>query len=468
MYKARINLWNLHKNLKKDEKAVLVRKVRHTGGANELRHKGRPVQMHRLIRYCKENNILLEDQDTAAPYRAQQSTARPVNAIGQTESAAHELQSLFRSPWQPLRPIVSYDNIRTAEVVFLNLEAYLNNYFTTGLGTWYYQRASTMTAHKGLPSQNEVLVRNERAWEEVQRPNMMFTHIHDALHALRDGFPELAITEIGNASELVKVALIQQDPRLLPYLFASLSKLAKSKTRLAQQAVRFILDMTATSFCDTHPIKSIVHQWYTIDSVADRCCVWRGVIDAIGRFLGVFEDSKLLQQARRQYLWGLVEQSLFKAHVYLDGLYNMNGRVDEEISTYILHKTLLLVKQHRYMEAEVQSRRVLGLAEKAENEVSSSATSSKGRLSWQDAYYCLHRRAFVLTKMDRIVEAKSMWLRAFDFALTALGSDNVDTQLAGSYLDDFLIENGFFEESAALRAQHPWLLLRQKLPPNCL
>ena len=457
MFKARITNWNLHKNLKKADKASLIRKVRQTKGAGQLVFKGRPVQMHRLVRYCKENNVPPADLEPAALREQRRRSISPLNFGVSGELAALGLQSLFRSPSQPSWPIAMDGDMRTAEVILWNTETYLNFYFTTGPGTQYFKVDPTMAACKAL-------VKNEEAWNGIVEPKIMARNIRYASYAWENGFPHSAFEAADEASGLVKTLFEQQAPTLLAQLINALAYGAKGDFVFANNMRQFILDMAATVLGDEHPLSMILNSLSKLSSAVDKYHVRRAVTDAFDRCFEGLGDSGLLIETRTLHLYGLVEEGLMKeAQDYSDVIHQTGGRIAEQDPIHFCEAACLLPAHSKYIEAEIQYRRWLDLLKEAEDDVLAEGTSSCSLGRLRAIYGCQFGLALVLEFMDRIDEAKAIWRRALKFVCAAYGPDSIETQVTGSQLDDCLTENGCIEESAALRAQFPCLLRRKVL-----
>jgi hypothetical protein len=291
MYKARVNIWNLHKNLKKAEKASLLQKVRQIKGVNLTLFRGRPVPMHRLVRYCKENNVPTENLKIAPLRKRQRLLESPSDSGSHTASAESGLQSLFRSPHQPSPSIAVYGDTRTTEVIIWNTEAYLNYYFTTGPGTLYYEVKPAAVAGKELPATSLVLVKNERAWEDVVNPRTMYHHMIEAVWALKAGFIDSAFKALDKGYDLVQVLFKQQAPTLLSYLFLLFVSMLNDNSIFMRNVRQFILDMAATVNGGTHPRSIILNSLYTVSSTADKFYAWRAVVDALTESFVKLEDS---------------------------------------------------------------------------------------------------------------------------------------------------------------------------------
>ena len=243
-----------------------------------------------------------------------------------------------------------------------------------------------------------------------------------------------------------------------------LNELMGNASSLAQKTLQYILEMAKTVFKSSHPLSTIVNKFYALSSTGEKGYVWRGVTDALDRSFAVLEDSEVLEETHLRHLDGLRELGqLNEAQTYLDVIYSKNRRAEGKDPEYILYKAVFLSQQSRYMEAEIQFRELMGLVEEVEHEVFSDVTSSRSSLTRVDAYQCILFLADTLECLGRIEEAKPMYWRAFKLASAEWSPDSVRTESAGSVLDDFLTDHGFIEESTALKAQYPRLLLRQKL-----
>jgi tetratricopeptide (TPR) repeat protein len=453
MYKQRINDWDLHKNLKKAEKATLVRRWRQTGGADPLIFNGRPVEMHKLVRFCKDNHVPAGDQEISAPRKRQRRLECPVDTKIFVESVPHNLQSLLRPPAEPIKPIALDGSIRNAELIIWNTQNYLSAYFTTGPGNRYFNVDSSV--------QPPVRVKNKAAWEDVGGSFSMYDLVFDAFLALEQGFVDSAFEAMGKASTLLKVILEQQEPSFLAFLFATLLECTNRRSKLARKMQDFILEMVRVVLGDAHPITMIAQKFCMLSSAAEKGFVWGAATVALHKSFGALEDSKPLKDTRRTYFNGLQQ-------TYLDVLFFNDEEGKEKNPNYIYKMGRLLYSLHKYVEAEIQFRKCLELLKDSEHEILAGTTNSSF-LRWQDEITgCRYVLPIISERAERIDEAKAMWWRAVEFVSAAFGHDDIVTQAYGSRFDDFLELHGYEEQRAALRAQYPWLLLRQKLPPDSL
>ena len=469
MYKGRINAWNLHKNLKKAEKATLIRKVRQKRGASPLLFKGRPVPMHRLVRYCKEDRILTGGLEEMVRGEGQRPLALRVDASSCAEPAAHDLQSLFGAPAHPIRPIAIHGDMRTVEIIILNTDIYLNFYFATGPGTRYFIAEETVAGPQNLPGESLVLIKNEDVWAGVMEPSRMNRHISDAMEALHWGYTDSAFQVIEKATSLVQVLLEQQVPTLLAHLFSALVCRTKDHSHIARNVRQFILDMAAIVLGRTHPLSVIISSLCTLSSTRDKLCVWYALTEAFSKRLGALKNSTMLVVIRWSYCYALGEEGLTEeAQEYLEVVFSTKERNEEQKLEYISARAVLLRKQRKYMEAESECRKCLELLKGIEDDILAHRTNLEVTYRRQYLYGCLYGLAYILEAMQRIEEAKAMGWRFLEFSCAAYGPDSVDTAIAGSYHHDFLTRHGYIEESVALRAQYPFLVNRKKLPPESL
>ncbi|KAF7508934.1 hypothetical protein GJ744_008490 [Endocarpon pusillum] len=467
MYKGRINTWNLHKNLKKVEKATLIRRVRQTGRANPPLFKGRPVQMHRLVRYCKENKVPTSGLEAVVHRGGQRRLASPVDVSSGAESEAHSLQSLFRTPSQPARPITIHGDMRTAELIVWNSEVYFTEYFTSGLGTYYYRPKLTIAALSGRPTQNSVLTKNEEAWDGVVNALSVAHHITDAFWALQSGFAQSAFTAVNEALDLLETLFKQQSPTLLQYLINVLETEARGDSDLAKRVRQFITDMGTTVLGSAHPLSVILNSLCTISSTIGEMYAWRAVTDSFNKFFAVLEAPDTLFNLCLCYVDGLKARGwVQEAQDYLEVMYAPEGKIEEHNVTYIGQRAHLLRKQHKFIEAEVEYRKCLELLEWAERDILANGLHSGLQNGRSYIRTCQSGLARVLKHMGRIDEAQAMYRREVEFVCAAYGPDSIDIQIATSTFDDFLVKNGYIEESTALRAQYPFLLRRVSSHPR--
>jgi tetratricopeptide (TPR) repeat protein len=468
MYKTRINSWNLHKNLKKAQKATLVRKVRQKDGVEQLLPNGRPL-MPRLLRYCRENKAELRAIGAATSTNRQRRVNSILAASSHADAAALEVQSLFRPASQPFRPIAMYGDMRNAEAIKWYTEAYLDYYLTTGPGTLYYQRVPVETASDDGTAQSLTWTRNESAWSNVVATSTLIAHANDAMQALESGFSKTAFEAISKAQDLLQPLFKQQTPGLLPVLIYILAVKASGDSKFARNLRKFIFDMAATVLGTAHPLSMIIRTLCTLSSMADQLRVWCAVIDSYDKFLSVVKDSGTSEVIRWRYYRGLSQGNLIhEAQDYLEVMFGGHGVLREQNADYVSEKANLLRMQGKYVEADFQYRRCLELLKEAEDDIMAHGRNSTFLDEFCDTDDCLYGLADSLENTDRIDEAKVMYWRSFKFNCAALGPDSFDAQVAGACLDDFLNDHGYLEESATLRAQYPPLLRRDKLPRECL
>jgi tetratricopeptide (TPR) repeat protein len=459
-------MWNVHKNLKKAEKATLIRKVKQTRGADPLRFKGRPVQIHKLLRYCKENKISPQTLDTATPHSQQQRLQSPHDASSRADSATLELQSLFQSPSQPSQPVAMYGDMRTAEVIVWNTEIYMNSYFTTGLGTRYFKVKPTVVAREEVSGQSLVLVRNEGAWNGVVNPYMIYEHVFEAMAALEWGFIESAFESIDKAYGLVQILFEQEAPTLLSYLVDIFVSQAKGDSTFERNVRQFILDMAKTVLGHAHPLSKILSSLCIVASTNEKIHVWRIMCEALSKFFGALEDPVPLRATREQCMYGLRKNGFLKESEHY--FYLLYENMEEQNPTYISEKAFFLENQGNYTEAEILNRKCLELMKEAEYEILENDTTSNSLEWWSRIDVCQDGLARVLELTGRIDESKAIRWRNLHFISAAMGPDSVDFEVTVSGLDDFLQKQGYSEESAELKAQYPCLLRRKELPQESL
>jgi tetratricopeptide (TPR) repeat protein len=468
MYKARINAWNLHKNLKKAQKATLIQKARQRSGVERLLPNGRPL-MPRLLRYCRENKVEIQAIEAATSRNQQRRVNPSLGSSSREDAAALEVWSLFRSSSQPSQPIAMYGDMRNAETIIWHTEVYLNLYLTNGPGTLYYQMDPIEAARENSTAQSLVWTRNESAWSCVIDVDIVHYHVCDAMRALKWGFTESAFEEINKACVLLPVLFKEQTPHLLPTLISILVDKAGGDSNFARNVRQFIIDMAAKVLGAAHPISMITNMLCTFSSMADRLYAWRAVADSFGRGFRVVEDSIVTRNICWRYYCGLLNEDLIReAQEYLDVMYSADGDLREQDPEYLTEKASWLYKQGEYVKAGSLCRRCLELLKEAEHDIMVHGRNSTFLGKRSDITHCLYGLAYSLEDTERIDEAKVMFRRTFEFDSAALGPDSVEAVVSGADLDDFLIRHGYLEESATLRAQYPRLLSRNMLPPECL
>lgn len=469
MYKGRINGWDLHKNLKKAEKANLIRKVRQTRGANPLLLKGRSVPVHRLLRYCKENKVSPGGLEAMAHQGKQRRLQSLIDSSSHAGSAAHGLQELLRTPSQPARPIAIHGNMRTTEIIVWNTEVYLNEYFTSGLGTHYFKPKLTLAAHDGYTMQSRVLVKNKEAWDRVVNPFEMSNHVQRAFLALQSGFTQSAVTAINEGFDLLEALFKQQTPILVVCLIEIFETQANDDSKFARTVRQFILEMGTTLLGGAHPFLTILNSCCTIPSKIERFYAWRVVTDSFSKCFGALEDPQLLQDLRWCYFHGLKKNELVQeARDYLDVVYSPDTSTKEQDVRYTTETARFLRKQHKFIKAEVEYRKVLELLKEAEYDILEKGPYSHLLYLLNHLQSCLNGLAITTEQAGRTDKAQTIWERHLELVCAVYGPAKVEIQVIASYLDDFLNCYGYIEEGVALRAQFPCLLDRNVLPPESL
>lgn len=465
MYKARISAWKLHKNLKKAEKAVWVQKIRQTGAGGQLIYNGRPVE-HRLRRFCKENRVPAGPlREITRHYRDRRRRA-PIAVSSRIESATFDLHSFFQSPSQPAPPIALYGDIRFAEEIVRNVDIYMNFYFTSGLGTWYYKVDPTVPARNELTLQSQVLIKNQEAWRDIVRPETVIRQLDNALYAFRNGFIETAFQESHKALDLVKTILEQQTPTLISYFFAFFTSYRTYNTSQFEQNIsQFLIDMASNVLGKTHPMMEVINHLYMLSGLVEKCSVWRAATDVLEHSFRCLKDDEPVRITQWWYGSGIRAAGLItEAQDYLDVICGPNGTIQEQKPRYMGRKACFLAIQRKYLEAEIQLRECLELLEEDEFDILAEGSDSDW-LGWcGEIHGGLFHLAETLENTDRVDEAKAMWWRVIEFGFVVFGPEGVETRIFGSTFDKFLTWHGAMEERAVLRAQCPWLLSRKEIP----
>ncbi|KAF7512262.1 hypothetical protein GJ744_001830 [Endocarpon pusillum] len=464
MYKTRINSWGLHKNVKKAEKEDLLRQVRHGTRKDQLLRHGRPI-IHRLQRYCKENNVPPELSKIIL-YQARNARSGSHSAvITPVDSARRDELSLLYNSSQPCPPIALRGSIRAAEEIMWEIQLYLRDYFETGPGALYYKAKPNIGAHQADPIQTVVRVRNEEAWDGIVDASILYEHIEDASWALQEGFVETAFRSLAGASALFKTVLQQEEPKLIACLIGILTILEKYRFTALQMIWNDILQMATVVLTDAHPINRMMHRLCTLTTAREKSHVWRAVTDALGESFRLLEDSSPLDDAHDTCLQGLRRLGVIdEAENYLDVVYSARNENVEQHTEYIEDKAYLLYRKGNYVEAEVQYKECLRLLEGAEQDILIEGAVSD---SWVWSFCkrnSLRGLAFTFEEMGKIDDAKDMYGRALEFFATTVGPDNTETLTFGCRYEEFLTDHGFMEESRELRARWPCLLDRVEIP----
>lgn len=379
------------------------------------------------------------------------------------------MQSLFQPPTEPSQHVEFYGDTKTAEIFIWNTSAYFSSYFITGPGTRYYKVRWTRAASNDLPVQCPILDINEQGWDGVVQPYILHNHVYAASNALEKGLANSAFIAMHKAQSLLSTLFQQQAPGLLAALIGTLVDLLEQNSQLAKVALQFIVDMALTMLPPTHPLSMIISAFIALPFTTDRMSVWRIMTDVHSKSFAFVQDPAPTEMAGWRYFDGLMRMGHLKeAEDCLDRLFHADRNVKEEDPEYLSEKGIILYEQHQYMEAEIHLRKCLDLTRHVEEQVLAKITES----GWSNWCKCivisLYGLANVLESMDKVEEAKAIWWRRIEFCCAAWGPDDVDTQVAGSDFEDFLLQHDYIEESAALRARFPCLLQQNKLPPECL
>jgi hypothetical protein len=470
MYKARSRAWGLRKYLKKDEKERLVRQIMQSKPHGPFLHNGKPI-LHRLLRYCKENNISWESTESTTQHAENQSQRSPAANDSDISSATRSLQSLFRGHFQLSPPITIYGNMRVNETIVWTTQAYLSTYFVTGPGSRLYKADQPLEACHNSHDQSSVLVKNEEAWHGMTEPLEVTDGIHEALLALDCVLTDTAFTRLQNHLSFVKFLLEQQLPDLLPSLISILVTVAtqaSDNSQLARMVRDYILEMAATVLSEAHPITVILYQLSTPSLVAEKCHVWRAVTDVFSNAFDILKTPAWNQHHRLRFISGLKTLGFHdEAETYLDLNYKPSNLTNIFKGwNYYYQKGDLSSCRGDYVNAELYLRKCFQLWRNFE----SVPKFTDGRLL---GWYRLRTRCSVslantLENMERIDEAKAVMRQYFEGLHDGYSPDVAHMQVAGCHYDDFLTHHGYIEESMALRAQHPWLLTRNEIPKECL
>lgn len=460
MYKGRIKTWKLHKNLNKNEKATMIRKMRHGKPINQTLPNRRPL-LHRLVRYCKENRV---SPATLAMNSRDRRSTTPCNTDARITPAPPELQWLFKPAFQPAQPIALHGSIRAVEIVIQNINIYVNHYFTEGPGTRYYRKKFLGNAGQRSDSQAFILVEDEQAWQDVLDPVDVVNSMRNTDDAISIGFIESGFRELGNGMDRIKTLFTQQHPELIGNVFVFFFRHFPDGTKLAGKIRGLFLEMASIVLGSEHPLSIIVSQLSTLSNTAEKCYVWRALSDVLTTPFSLLEDNTLLRSMKWDCMNGLTDLgSLGEASDYLDMIV-LAKRGLEKGPTYLLSKGYLLHKQGKYLESRILHQESLENWKDHEQDVLAAGKDSES-IDWFYAIGdCMFYLAIALEELDEIDEAKALRRRAFDLSCRARGPDNADTQITGSILDKFLTRHGCFEERDALRAEYPALLDRKEIP----
>lgn len=471
MYKARSRAWGLRKYLKKAEKARLVRGIKQSKPHGPFLHNGKPIQ-HRLLRYCKENNISWEDTESTTQHGENQSQRSLAAHNSDISLATRSLQSLFRGHFQLSPHITIYGNMRVNEMTVWNTQAYLSTYFMTGPGSRLYKADQSLEACYNSHDQGSVLVKNEEAWHGTTEPLEVTDGIHEALLALDCGLIDTAFTRLQKHLSFVKTLLEQQLPDLLPSLISILVTVAtqaSDNSQLARMVCDYILEMATTLLSEAHPITVILYQLSTPSLVAEKCHVWRAVTDVLSNAFDILKKPAWNQHNRLRFISGLKTLGFHdEAEIYLDLNYKPSNVTNIfKDSNYYYQKGDLSSCRGDYVNAELYLRKCFLLNGNFES-VPPERTDIR-LLGW----YRLRTRCSVslantLEHMKRIDEAKAVMTQYFEGFRDGYSPGVAHIRVAGCHFDDFLTHHGYIEESMALRAQHPWLLSRNEIPKECL
>jgi tetratricopeptide (TPR) repeat protein len=460
MYKGRINAWKLRKNLNKDEKATMIRKMRHGKPINQTLPNRRPI-LHRLVRYCKENRV---SPATLAMNSRDRHSTTPCNTEAHITSAPPELQSRFKPAFQPAQPIALHGSIRAVEIIIQNIDIYVNHYFAEGPGTRYYKKKLLGDTDPRSHRQAFVLVKDEQAWQGVLDPVDVVNSMRNADDAISIGFIESGFRGLGNAVDLIKTLFTQQNPELIGNLFVIFFRHFPDATNLARKIRRLFIEMASIVLGSEHPLSIVVTQLSTLSNVAEKSYVWRTLSDVLTTPFSLLEDNTPLCSTKWDCINGLTDLgALGEASDYLDMIVLAKGEL-EKSPTYLLSKGYLLHKQGKYLESKILHQESLENWKDHEQDILAAGKDCESMELFYVIGNCIFYLAIALEDLHEIEQAKALRRRAFDLCCKARGPDTADSQITGSLFDKFLTHHGYFEERDELRAEYPALLDRKEIP----
>ncbi|KAF7513310.1 hypothetical protein GJ744_009731 [Endocarpon pusillum] len=461
MYKGRIKSWKLHKNLKKDEKVGLVRKIQQKRAVNNTLPNGRSI-LHRLERHCRENKA----PPTALATNSLDNHPRArFNAGDNAAGGSTVLQSLFGPAIEPTRSIALYGSIRSVEVIMQNVEIYMNYYFIEGPGTRYYKKKFVMIASQHAVGQ--VLVDDEKAWQHVLHPQVVTDIIGEAVIDLRSGFIDLALRKMNEAFELVRRLLKEQTPHLLSCLCVLLIGWGQNTPNFAEKIYEYLVEMASIVLGSAHPLSIVIKLLGSLSDNAEKTYVLCALSKALATSFSTLENPEPLSFAHSWCLHVLRKLgSINAARDYLNAAYV--GETAQKDSPYFLQKANLLYRQGKYLEAEIAYIKVLKLLKVYGQDMSGMEPAAESSSWCGQVGLSLLKLASTLDRTGKIDEARAMWRRVLDFASKFRGPNSTDYRNNGKAFDRFLTKHGYFEDREALRAECPWLLNRKKIPRKLL
>jgi tetratricopeptide (TPR) repeat protein len=485
MYKTRINAWKLHKNLKKKEKDNLVknlkkvdenylaRKVPQTCIGHPIVFKGRPVQPHKLIRYCKDNNLPLPANLQKASFPSQGCGGKSAPQTNSwPNSIANDLRRLFAPPTSPQPSVALYGDVKTTETILWNVEIYLKNYFDSGLGTYYFEVVPAPKNREEAIGKSARLVLNKEALLNSLDPSNIYVGIMNVGYEMNVGLIKPAFRTLDEVLDQVHGLLQEEAPGLLPYLLIVLIEHGRCSTNLDRQTTQFILRMANQVLGDTHSITVILNLIGMLGSLGDQCFVWRAVLEVFGKHFQDLEVSELFYRPSQAYLELLQRADMLEEGIiYMETLYAHRGQTKFAQIDYFVDYGYLLRRKGRNREAEAHFRRCVELCKEVESDILAGQLLDHDRqlIRIQNQMcYCRSRLADILEDKGRTDEAIVLWRQAVESSLAQWSYDPVACQIDVALFEDILTRHEYTVELAALREHFPFLLDRRKIPKEMM
>jgi hypothetical protein len=454
MYKGRIKSWKLLKNVSKDDKLAMLRKVRHGGAINQTLPNGRPI-LHRLLRYCKENKV--------SPATLAMNIRDGRLGTSRNISASRELHSYFESAFQPARPIAFCGTLRAVEISIRILETYLVHYFAEGLGSRYYKKKFL----GGSDSQAYVLATDRQACQDLLSPRLVYNSIIEASSAIRSGFIKAGFRKLHNTMDCFKSLFKQQSPLLISKFLLILLSRDSRDTKIFQMIKEFVLGMASTVLRETHPLNVIAKELTTLSNVAEQCYVWRALTEMMVTPFSLLEDSSPLTLAITDCVVGLTGlDSKDEASNYLDSLFA--GRLQRRQPEFLPLKGRLLFYQGRNSESIILLRECLDIWKVDEQDILAAGEDSVSCSCFPLIFQCITSLAGALEELDEIDAAKACNRRLFNLTYRATGPESLMTQICASAFGDFLAFHDYLEEKEAFEEEYPAVLTGKEIPKGVL
>jgi hypothetical protein len=287
MFKKRISEWKIHKNYKAADKVLVLNHLLNQSASKDLpaKFKNRTFKVQRLIRFCKQKGIKVEEHILGA-FKAQQSVVR--DREQQCQIARHDDYNEHRNPAWPSKapaPLMTRGEMQNAEIILLQIGHYFESYFFSQVGLAYLSQINQQDPTPDAESWEKLLLFHRTPpCNSASLWNLM----DHGQHLLFLGETQLSFAIFDRACTMVRHLLQEHDPLLIPHVVSIFAnRLAYwSNTELRDRFHEFVVEMATVILGVSHPITVIISLLKNPHQSDLFALSWQRVLDLFGNRLG--------------------------------------------------------------------------------------------------------------------------------------------------------------------------------------